>query len=93
MAAGILSAPGEPYGPCADDCRHHDCALTRKMAASLCPRCEKPIGYDVRFYRVDAEPSGDVLTDATGEPYSLAHALCVEVAIEADHHANNRDRL
>jgi len=68
MAAGILSAPGTEYGPCEDvDCGHTDCAATRAQAASLCRYCDKPIGYETRFYNEDQ---------------GCVHALCAEVAEE-----------
>lgn len=63
MAAGVLPAPGTTYGPCADECRHMDCALTRSMAATACSICGEPIDYDRRFY---------------GRGEALTHAPCLE---------------
>ena len=70
MAAGILPAPGSVAGPCSSPCGHRDCASVRADAASPCVHCRKPIGYGVRFYRVDL---------------GLAHARCEEAAIEREH--------
>lgn len=70
MAAGVLSEPGTEYGPCAEECKHTDCKTTREMADSLCPFCEKRIGYDLRFYRLDVD--------------GLAHAVCAELDAERD---------
>lgn len=50
MAFGFMAAPGTPAGPCAGTCAHLDCAATRAAAASLCRYCQRPIGYDVRYY-------------------------------------------
>lgn len=55
MAAGVLSEPGTQYGPCIEDCKHVDCAATRRHAAVICPDCHKPIGYGNRFYRDQEE--------------------------------------
>lgn len=68
MAAGILSLPGTKHGPCKNECKHKDCAGTRKMAESICPRCEKAIGYETRFYKITGE--------ITGTEYY--HADCLE---------------
>ena len=46
----ILSEPGTDHGPCAEDCKHTDCAETRRMALSNCKVCGEPIGYDRQFY-------------------------------------------
>lgn len=69
MAAGVLQRPGSQLGPCKAACRHRDCGKTRADASSPCRFCQKPIGYDVGFYR--SRWSGD-----------LAHASCLEDAIE-----------
>ena len=66
MAAASLSPPGTEFGPCEDACGHRDCARTRQMAATVCRFCEKPIGYDRRFYQ---GPEG---------PDDLDHASCLE---------------
>ena len=76
MAAGTISKPGTAYGPCEDDCDHLDCRDTRAEAEALCVRCQQPIGYDARYYRV-AE------ADAIGGVPSVVHALCEELAAEA----------
>jgi len=71
MAAGRLPRPGTQDGPCEGDCDHVDCAETMAMAAARCSYCEKPIGFQTRFY----QRSGGGLLD-------LNHAACVEVAVE-----------
>jgi len=53
MAAGVLSSPGTKYGPCKTDCKHKDCAEARKMARSICPKYQKAIGYEIRFYKIE----------------------------------------
>lgn len=68
MAAGILSAPGTEYGPCATDCAHIDCKQTHEMAAATCHVCGKAIGYGKRFYR---------------QGLTLSHAPCLEDSIYA----------
>ena len=50
MAAGVLSAPGTEFGTCAEPCLPTDCAGTRSIAETICRFCDKPIGYDRRFY-------------------------------------------
>ena len=50
MASGMLSKPGDEFGPCLDEnCGHTDCDATRKQAATLCGICGEPIGYE-RFF-------------------------------------------
>jgi len=54
MASMCLPKPGkvvdgEEIGPCVEPCQHKDCALTRAMAAAICPKCGKPIGYETPF--------------------------------------------
>jgi len=44
---------GDKYGPCKTDCKHKDCAEARKMARSICPKCQKAIGYEIRFYKIE----------------------------------------
>lgn len=73
MAAGILPQPGTSIGPCAGDCQHTDCAETRRMAAAFCDWCDEPIGYGVRFYRLDP----NLEAPGRGE---LVHARCEELA-------------
>lgn len=65
MAAGTLPGPGTQAGPCVLECRHEDCAETRRMAAAPCAVCGKRIGYDTRFYQ-------------RGDSGELVHAECVE---------------
>jgi hypothetical protein len=50
MAAIALPAPGTELGPCAEPCKHTDCAETRQMAELTCEYCRLPIGYEQRFY-------------------------------------------
>ena len=70
MAAGTLPGPGEKnyrgedIGPCADACKHIDCAATRRMAATPCDLCGAAIGYGVRFYQQTDD--------------RLRHELCAE---------------
>lgn len=74
MAAGVLPPEsGSEFSPCAK-CEHRDCSATRFIAGSLCRRCEKPLGWDVRYY-VESTESG---------PVTWVHALCEELAIEAE---------
>ena len=42
--------PGAKYGPCAEPCKHRDCAQLRNPEYSKCARCEKPLKADDRFY-------------------------------------------
>lgn len=49
MAATMIERPGVGMGPCLE-CKHEDCAEYRAEAASPCAICEKPIGYDTRFF-------------------------------------------
>lgn len=83
MAAGTLAAPGTEYGPCEGDCEHTDCAGNRKIAAAECVHCDDPIGYGVRFYRVDTQW---VHKDDRGRTHYgavYAHASCEEARVEA----------
>ncbi len=66
MAAGMLPEPGSEYGPCKKECQHTDCALTRKMAATVCTYCSKEIGYGRLFYDLGDD--------------KLVHYLCHEEA-------------
>ena len=70
MAATSIPAPGTDYGPCEAARAHRDCAGSRRMAAVVCPFCEKPIGYETRLYNEGAPGS-----------YELAHALCLEESV------------
>jgi len=65
MAAMALPAPGTELGPC-EDCVHSDCVAARRQASAICAKCFQPIGYERRFYRVDAMPT------------AYHHASCVE---------------
>lgn len=76
MAASRLAKPGTEYGPCAEECKHRDCAQTRTMAAAICHHCQKAVGYDVRFYDISVPP----MLNGT----ELVHALCEEEAAEKD---------
>lgn len=67
MAAGTIAAPGTHAGPCEGECAHTDCAKTREMAATICGLCQKPIGYDRRFY-----------SDTFMGVEALYHAPCLE---------------
>jgi hypothetical protein len=67
MAAGFFSPPGHPAGPCKGRCDHDDCAYIRDSAQIRCTICNRPIGYDTRFYRQGAV---------------FNHALCEERKIE-----------
>lgn len=67
MGWAILSAPGTEHGPCKGKCQHIDCAATRKMADNICGYCDKPIGFDQRFYQLELD----------GEQ-CFAHAPCAE---------------
>lgn len=71
MAAGIMPEPGSKYGPCVNECEHSACNVTKKRAALICHHCDKPIGYDTRFYDVGVPGK-----------WSCVHALCEEIAIE-----------
>lgn len=77
MAAGVLSAPGTQRGPCKGDCRHKDCAAIRQMAESICPKCDKAIGYDTRFYQFRL---GEWPEDSHFQGY--VHADCAEAVFE-----------
>lgn len=77
MAAGILSKPGAEYGPCVDACEHLDCKSLRTIAESVCPLCQKPVGYERRFYHITPDLVAGI-EDAYG------HASCVEDAIEIE---------
>lgn len=72
MAAGYIHEPGTRYGPCMDPCKHRDCAASREDAATVCPYCEKPIGYHTHYYR-ESDHGG-----------RLVHAACLEVVIERE---------
>ncbi len=78
MAAGTLPAPGTPYGPCTNTCKHRDCQKTREMAESTCPLCQTPIGYEKRFY-------------TCGE--QLFHAVCLESSIENEQKNELKKRI
>lgn len=79
MAAGILSGPGTEYGPCEGECQHRDCGETRRMAEAECAHCDKPIGYDVRFYRIrELEEANNIYAAQV-----FAHAACEEAKVEA----------
>jgi hypothetical protein len=73
MAAGSIPKPGSKYGPCMSACRHCDCKQYRKDAATICPLCKKPIGYDTSFYDDRGSISIDDFLRA------LVHAECSEI--------------
>ena len=66
--AGIIGRPGTRNGPCIAKCNHKDCDASRQQAASICWLCEKPVGFDTRFYAADG---------------GFVHALCLEESEEA----------
>lgn len=71
MTAGHI--PSDPrIGPCAEPCKHIDCAACRSIAATDCVYCGKPIGYDTAFYR-----------ETNTKPFNYSHAVCAEEAAEA----------
>ena len=77
MAAGTLPAPGkiidgEEIGPCREDCEHKECAETRRMAATDCHYCLRPIGYDTPFFNHDVTGDGD---------RRLVHAQCLSAML------------
>ena len=63
MATETIAEPGTKYGPCKKECKHIDCALMQKMAATSCTVCLEVIGYNEPFYEH---------ADKT-----LVHALCI----------------
>lgn len=71
MAAGALPPPGSEYGPCETECKHTDCAATRREAAEVCDECHKPIGYDRRFFIENPWPAG-----ASVPHRSYVHEVC-----------------
>lgn len=73
MGAGVLSLPGSEYGPCAEPCHHIDCTGSRTIVDALCRYCDKPIGYDRRFYNDEG----------------YVHASCSEDAIEQERATRN----
>mgnify|MGYP000847689096 CR=1 FL=1 len=77
MAAGILQKPGSKFGPCGEACRHLDCADTRKIAATECPYCSKPIGYGRLFYQT-TDPERSDRKHIVG----YEHADCAEDAAD-----------
>ena len=50
MAASNIPAPGTEFGPCEGECKHIDCAVSRKMAAMTCRICGEPIGYERGYF-------------------------------------------
>src|SRR5437899_9565048 len=53
MAAGKLPKPGSRNGPCAEECAHTDCRLTKRWAQERCLHCGEAIRYETRFYRTE----------------------------------------
>lgn len=81
MAAGILPPEtGSEFSPCLK-CEHVDCAAVRVTAGSICRHCDKPIGWETRFYKDDNRlyRTGEVAAGA-----EWVHALCEELAIEEE---------
>lgn len=72
MAAIENPPPGSTYGPCIWPCPHRDCAEMREDAEQKCELCQKPIGYETKFYRrgLDQYVSGPVI-------FKVAHQICV----------------
>ena len=82
MGWGMIAAPGTEVGPCKEECKHTDCAVTRVMAESLCIHCNKPIGYEKKFYQI-TKPKGvessrllEFLSLNEVEEVQYAHAVC-----------------
>ena len=69
MAAGSLPEPGTKLGPCKAGCAHLDCEETREMAKTNCRICQKPIGYETRFFQ-------------EGSMRELVHEECLENELE-----------
>lgn len=63
MAAGLMPKIGEPT-TCDGPCKHRDCQLTRKLAATPCSICNQLIAAGARFYHRGNE--------------EIVHASCAE---------------
>ncbi len=63
MGTTTIGAPGTPYGPCLEDCRHKECAELRDIASAQCSICGSTIGY---------------LRPFTEDHGGLAHSACVD---------------
>lgn len=46
-----IPLPAKLHGPCGGPCEHLICAGMRQIAASDCPICFHPIGFERNFYR------------------------------------------
>lgn len=66
MASVSLPKPGTKYGPCKHNCKHIECAQTRRMVKQLCRFCNEAIDYDRQFN-----------TDPDNQD-ELVHAVCLE---------------
>lgn len=78
MAASLgLFKPGTRFGPCINDCAHRDCAETRRMAETICPECDEPIGYERGFY-CEKDDLGN--TDLT----KMTHSACLERRVQRE---------
>lgn len=69
MSAAYLPAIGAEYGPCAGECKHRDCAETRRRAEVACHFCGKSIGFDSYYYETGNDQLGHrrcVEADAAG---------------------------
>jgi hypothetical protein len=53
----MLPKPGAKDGPCKGNCKHLDCKATKQEAECLCTHCQKPIGFETKFY-IDRPESG-----------------------------------
>lgn len=80
MAAGFLPEPGKidrdgnQLGPCAEECEHSYCDSIREQADTRCRYCNEPIGWEVGFFDLGADPD---------EP-ALVHARCEYARIETE---------
>ena len=75
----IMNAkPGDKYGPCKGECKHKDCASLREEASIPCYLCNKPIGYETKFY------CDTLYDDATGKltGRTYSHFLCTWEDVE-----------
>lgn len=90
MPASLIPRPGTQIGPCdkTASCGHDDCKQTVADAASLCPKCGKPIGYDHRAFYYHGNNPDDrkkwpesawvaaSVVNASGAPLLLVHEEC-----------------
>lgn len=90
MPAALIPRPGTEIGPCDKNasCGHADCKQTVADAASICPKCNAPIGYDrPAFYYHGNNPddrrkwpeavwAAASVVNASGAPLVLVHEEC-----------------